>query len=125
MTGDQATDIQIQRVTTSHERYQYRAPMKFGGRTVTECYLLNVECEIATRDGRVGRGFGSMPLSNNWAFPSSVMSYDQTLSAMTQLAERCRTLCESHSDFGHPIDLGTHLEELFLAAARDLSASQK
>jgi L-alanine-DL-glutamate epimerase-like enolase superfamily enzyme len=99
--------------------------MKFGGRTVTECYLLNVECEVATRDGRVGRGFGSMPLSNTWAYPSSVMSYDQTLSAMNQLADRCRTLCESHADFGHPVDLGTHLEELFLGAAKDLGAAQR
>ncbi len=125
MTGDKATDIQIQRVTTSQEKFQYRTPMKFGGRTVTECYLLNVECEIATRDGRVGRGFGSMPLSNTWAYPSSVMSYDQTLSAMNQLADRCRALCESHGEFGHPMDLGTQLEELFLAAAKALSAEQK
>ncbi len=125
MSGEKTTDIQIRRVTTSQEKFQYRTPMKFGGRTVTECYLLNVECEVATRDGRVGRGFGSMPLSNTWAYPSSVMSYDQTLSAMNQLADRCRTICESHADFGHPVDLGTHLEELFLGAAKDLSADQK
>src|ERR1700689_336718 len=104
MTGEKTTDIQIRRVATSQEKFHYRTPMKFGGRTVTECYLLNVECEVAARDGRVGRGFGSMPLSNTWAYPSSVMSYDQTLSAMNQLADRCRTLCESHPDFGHPGD---------------------
>ena len=27
-------------------------------------------------------GFGSMPLSNIWGFPSKVMNYDQTLDAM-------------------------------------------
>jgi L-alanine-DL-glutamate epimerase-like enolase superfamily enzyme len=124
MTGNKTTDIQIRRVTTSQVKFQYRTPMKFGGRTVTECYLLNVECEVATRDGRVGRGFGSMPLSNTWAYPSSVMSYDQTLSAMNELADRCRSVCEKHADFGHPVDLGMHLEEQFLAAAKDLSAAR-
>ncbi len=125
MTGEKTSDVQIRRVTTSQENFQYRTPMKFGGRTVTECYLLNVECEIATRDGRVARGFGSMPLSNTWAYPSSVMSYDQTLSAMRQLADRCRSICEGYTDFGHPIDLGMRLEELFLGAAQDLGTALK
>jgi L-alanine-DL-glutamate epimerase-like enolase superfamily enzyme len=125
MTGEKKTDIRIREVRTSHETYKYRAPMKFGGRTVTECYLLNVECEVVTGDGRRALGFGSMPLSNVWAFPSTVMTYDQTLGAMTELANRFREISNQRTVFGHPIDLGMELEERFLVAARDLSLEWK
>jgi L-alanine-DL-glutamate epimerase-like enolase superfamily enzyme len=121
MIGKKKTDIRIQNVRTSLVKYHYRTPMKFGGRTVTECHLLNVECEVATRDGRMTRGFGSMPLSNTWAYPSAVMDYDQTLAAMTNLADRCARICERYTEFGHPVEIGMELEERFLGAALGLS----
>jgi L-alanine-DL-glutamate epimerase-like enolase superfamily enzyme len=120
MIGNKKTDIRIQNVRTDRARYPYRTPMKFGGRTVTECHVLNVECEVATRDGRTARGFGSMPLSNTWAYPSSVMDYDQTLAAMTDLAGRCAGICEGYGQFGHPVEIGMELEERFLGAALGL-----
>ena len=121
MIGNKKTDVRIQGARTARVNYQYRAPMKFGGRTVTECYLLNVECDVATRDGRVVRGFGSMPLSNTWAYPSAKMDYDQTLAAMTALAERCVKICVGYTEFGHPVEIGMELEERFLRAALSLS----
>jgi L-alanine-DL-glutamate epimerase-like enolase superfamily enzyme len=125
MTAKKKTDIRIRKIRTSQAKYKYRTPMKFGGRTVMECDLLNVECEIETRDGRAAQGFGSMPLSNTWAFPSMVVEYDQTLAAMKLLSERCAKLCAGCAEFGHPVDLGTHLEEEFLEAAKDLSREMK
>jgi L-alanine-DL-glutamate epimerase-like enolase superfamily enzyme len=121
MTAVKSSDIQIRRIGLSHERYSYRAPMKFGGRTVTECLVLNVECEVATRQGRSAVGFGSMPLSNVWAYPSSLLSYEQTLGAMNELANRFQKIAGSHDSFGHPVELGVELEEEFLVAARRLS----
>jgi len=125
MIGNKKTDISIRGIRTSRVNYKYRAPMKFGGRTVTECYLLNVECDVATRDGRVTRGFGSMPLSNTWAYPSTRMDYDQTLAAMTTLADRCAKVCEGYTEFGHPVEIGMELEEQFLGAALSLSKEMK
>ena len=122
MTERKPTDIRIQEVRTSYATYKYRAPMKFGGRTVTECTLLNVECDVVTRDGRRGTGFGSMPLGNTWAFPSAVMDYAQTLAAMKALAEECARLCATDEEFGHPVDLGMHLEEEFLSAAKEVQS---
>lgn len=125
MIGKKKTDIRIQNFRTSRVNYKYRAPMKFGGRTVTECYLLNVECEVATREGQVSSGFGSMPLSNTWAYPSSVMDYDQTLAAMTKLVDRIAGICDGYTEFGHPVEIGMALEEQFLAAATDLGKELK
>src|ERR1017187_418125 len=125
MSETKKTDIRIRGIRTSYATYKYRAPIKFGGRTVTECDLLNVDCEVETRDGRTSLGFGLMPLGNTWAYPSKVMDNDQTLAAMKLLAGRCAQLCEGHAEYGHPVDLGTHLEEEFLSAALEISAGGK
>ena len=115
------TDIRVTAVRTHYEDYSYRAIIKFGGVALDKVTILNVECDVVTRDGKSARGFGSMPLSNIWAFPSQTMKYDQTLGAMTTLAARCAALTENLSEFGHPVDLGMALEEQFLAAAEEVS----
>ena len=56
------TDIRLVEVEQQTERIAYRAPIKFGGRVVTEAVLLHVQVQVETRDGRRGRGMGSMPM---------------------------------------------------------------
>lgn len=121
MTLSKPTDIRITAVRTSYEHYGYRTTIKFGGVAVDKVTVLNVECEVVTRSGKTAHGFGSMPLSNIWAFPSREMNYDQTLGAMTTLAARCMRITENYVEFGHPVDLGIALEEQFLVAAEEVS----
>lgn len=115
------TDIRIRDLRTSYEHYDYRTPIKFGGVAVSEVTLLNVECEVVSRDGRVAKGFGSMPLANTWSFPSRELTFQQTHEAMTTLSERLAQVCRGFTEFGHPIELGVELEELFLKAASEVS----
>ena len=68
------TDISLREVTSGTEHIDFRVPIKFGGRVVTDVVLLNVTVEVETRDGRRGRGFGSMPMGNVWAWPSQQVS---------------------------------------------------
>ncbi|QDV40484.1 hypothetical protein Enr13x_02900 [Stieleria neptunia] len=119
------TDIRITGVRTNYEHHDYRTTMKFGGMPVDKATVLNVECDVVTGDGKTATGFGSMPLSNIWAFPSREMAYDQTLAAMTTLAARCETIAGDYAEFGHPVDLGMALEELYLAAAAEVSGELK
>ncbi len=121
MNSTKPTDIRITAIRTSCVDYAYRAPIKFGGVALDKATVLNVECDIVTRGGKTAHGFGSMPLSNVWAFPSRVLTYEQTLGAMTALAERCARLAGGHTECGHPMDLGVELEEKFLAAAKEVS----
>lgn len=121
MTAGKPTDIRITAVRTGYDDFAYRAPIKFGGVAVDKATVLNVECDVVTRDGKRASGFGSMPLSNIWGFPSKVMNYDQTLAAMTTLAERCAVISNAHTEIAHPVDLGVELEEKFLAAADEIS----
>jgi L-alanine-DL-glutamate epimerase-like enolase superfamily enzyme len=68
------TDIRLCEVAAATQHLKYRAPMKFGGQVVTDVVLLDVNVLVETRDGRRGRGTGSMPMGNVWAWPTRTAS---------------------------------------------------
>lgn len=105
-TLSKPTDIRIREVAWSTQEIAYRAPMKFGGRVVESCLLFDVEAVVETRAGLVGRGRGSMPLGNIWAWPAGV-DPAATLRAMRDFAERCALAAAECADWGHPLEL-TH-----------------
>jgi L-alanine-DL-glutamate epimerase-like enolase superfamily enzyme len=116
-----ATDIRPLEVSVGYENYHYRTPIKFGGNVVDQATVLNVNCTVRTRDGRVAQGFGSMPLGNVWAFPTKTLSYDTTLGAMKSLAEEIASLIRDYNESGHPIEIAWALDPLYLAAAKSVS----
>ena len=93
----------------------------FGGRIVDRATLIDVFCRVRTGSGKEASGFGSMPLGNTWAFPSSAMSYDVTLGAMKELAVRIAGITEDCDETGHPIDINGLLEPAYLEEAEELS----
>ncbi len=113
--------IRVQEVSHSYQDFHYRAPYKFGGVAVDRVTLLNVECVVSLPNGRSAKGFGSMTMGNIWSFPSRVMTYDQTLAAMKNLAGKINTLTGGYREYGHPIDLNVALEPSYFAAAADVS----
>lgn len=114
------TDIRITGCRTRYQHYDYRTPIKFGGVAVSSVLILDVECEVMSRDGRAARGFGSMPLANTWSFPSRELTFDQTQNAMQVLAERLAGVFRGFGECGHPVELGVELEEAFLEAALEV-----
>jgi L-alanine-DL-glutamate epimerase-like enolase superfamily enzyme len=114
-------DIKIAEVHTSYEDFLYRTPIKFGGSVVDRVTLGNVRCRVEGRDGRSAIGFGSMSMGNVWSFPSKKLTYEQTLAAMKDLAERIATLTAAHKEWGHPIDLNIALAPRYSAAATEIS----
>ena len=116
------TDIRIVEVSHAFEDFKYRAPYQFGGRTVDDVTLLNVDCRVRTGGGREARGFGSMPLGNAWAFPAA--SYDVGLGAMKALAEALRQITADCDESGHPVDLARVLDPQYFRAAEALSSSR-
>lgn len=121
MMTRKATDICIDSVSTEYREYAYRAPMKFGGRIVDRVTLLNVNCTVRTRGGQRAVGFGSMPLSNVWSFPSATVPEHVTLAAMKHLADSVREVMQDYNEFGHPIEISSGLEPLCFSAAADLT----
>ena len=101
------TDIRLVEVSSETEQFNYRTPIKFGGRVVNDVVLLHVTAEVETRDGRRGKGFGSMPVGNIWAWPSSTTSADQALEAMTVLGKNLAHDANDYQEMGHPLEI-TH-----------------
>ncbi len=116
-----SADIRIESLTFNYEEFLYRAPYKFGGVPVDRATILNVNVIVRTRDGKMAKGFGSMPMGNVWSFPSREMSYSTTLGAMKTLAEQIAKITSGYKEFGHPIDINTALEPEYLKAASEVS----
>jgi len=119
------TDIRVEEVRLSYEDHLYRAPYKFGGRTVDRVTILNVNCVVSTAKGRTAKGFGSMTMGNMWSFPSRVMSYDVTLGAMKALAEKVAKITSAYKQHGHPVDINWALEPAYLEAAQEVPRELK
>ncbi len=109
--------IRIEEVSHSYQDFRYRAPYKFGGFAVDRVTLLNVECVVSLRNGRRAKGFGSMTMGNVWSFPSHTLTYDQTLTAMKDLAEKISKATGDYREYGHPIDINCALEPEYLRLA--------
>src|SRR5262245_66421341 len=105
------TDIRITDVRTDTERIAYRAPIKFGGRVVTDAVIVNVSLEVETRSGRRGGGFGSMPMGNVWAWPSNVVTPAQSQEAMLEFVRSFEDFVGGYRGVGHTVDLRCELEE--------------
>jgi L-alanine-DL-glutamate epimerase-like enolase superfamily enzyme len=117
------TSVSIKDVSLSYEEYRYRTPIKFGGVALDRATVLNVEMTVETAAGKLARGFGSMPLSNVWAFPSRILKYEQTLGAMRAVADRVAAAYRDAPPAAHPIDLTHALEPKFFRAADELTAT--
>ena len=113
--------IRIEDVVHSYQEYLYRTPNKFAGTVVDRATIMTVKCTVRTKEGKVARGFGSMPLGNVWSFPSKKMPYAGTLSAMKTLAQEIGKITGGYKEFDHPIDINWALNPIYLKAAADVS----
>jgi L-alanine-DL-glutamate epimerase-like enolase superfamily enzyme len=111
------TDIRIVAVRSETETIEYRTPMKFGGRVVSEVTLLNVHVEVESRQGKRAGGYGSMPMGNAWGWPSQLVSSAQTLRAMVEAGQRMAAAAGELSDMGHPLELTHRLASGYQATA--------
>jgi L-alanine-DL-glutamate epimerase-like enolase superfamily enzyme len=120
-----ATDVRVRAVEHHYQDFHYRTPIKFGGVAIDRATLLDVWCDVESAGGRRARGFGSMSLGNVWAFPSRVLSYEQTLAAMIDLIDRIAAIVGRCNESRHPIDLGRTLEPEYLKAAEEVTRERR
>jgi L-alanine-DL-glutamate epimerase-like enolase superfamily enzyme len=114
-------DVRVRAVRLETEDHRYRSPIKFGGVALDRVTILNAHVTIQDRQGRLQNGFGSMPLGNVWAFPSRVMPYETTLSAMREVAAEIAVITERSGVWGHPIDITHTIEPEFFVAAESVT----
>jgi len=117
------TDVRLLEVAAETEKFAYRTPMKFGGRVVTDVVLMHVTAEVETRDQRRGKGFGSMPMGNVWAWPSRQVAGEATLEAMVELGRRAVHNANQYAGIGHPLEITHDLAGGYQAAADEITAA--
>jgi L-alanine-DL-glutamate epimerase-like enolase superfamily enzyme len=115
------TDVRVEDISYSYEEYLYRAPVKFAGSVMDRATLLTVKCTVRTAAGKIGKGFGSMPLNHIFSFPSKKLTYDAKLNAMKALAVQISKITGNYKEFAHPIDTNWALAPLYLKAAAEVS----
>lgn len=119
------SDIRIVEAVLSFESIPYRAPLKFGGRTIDRSTLVNVEVSVEGRRGHGASGFGSMPVGNVWAWPSEKVSAEQTKDAMKKFAEEVVELANGYPDFGHPVEIAYQISAEYAHLAKSLTQRLK
>ena len=115
------TDVRVRDESASYEDYRYRTPIKFGGVALDRVTVLNVTMTVECPGGKTATGCGSMPLGNVWAWPSRVLTYDQTLAGMKYVAGRLSALYRMSGLTGHPVDITDEMEPRVFAAGDDYS----
>jgi hypothetical protein len=124
MSARLPTDIIECSSTVEFEQVPYRAPLKFGGRIVSSGWLMNVQIRIVTRSGSTALGRGSMPCGNVWAWPSTLLTPDQTEQAMLTFAKELSNRLQGRTlEPGHPLELATQLHELMRQLAVEVPQS--
>jgi len=116
-----STDVTIKDVGIAFEDFTYRTPIKFGGVALDRVTILNVTMAVESCSGKKGKGTGSMPLGNVWAWPTKELTYDQTLAGMKYIAGRLAGPYRMSGLSGHPIDITDELEPRFFLPAGDFA----
>lgn len=114
----------LKEIKTSQERFNYRSPMKFGGRVVEDVVIYHVETVIEDEQGKTATGYGSMTMGNIWAWPTQQIPADQTLALMIELADRINREAESLERFSHPMYLLFEFEKQYQRIATELEAER-
>ena len=95
--------IQIKELVSSQERFNYRSPMKFGGRVVEDVVVYHVDVTLEDGNGKSVLGHGSMTMGNIWAWPTPDIPADQTLEILIELADKITEAAGELGEFEHPM----------------------
>jgi L-alanine-DL-glutamate epimerase-like enolase superfamily enzyme len=105
-----STDIAIREIKTARVKYNYRTPIKFGGREVKDVVVLQTKVVVESRGtGKLTTGYGEMTLGNVWAWPSRKLNASLTLLPLINLFERICASATEYREFAHPLRLTTDL----------------
>ncbi len=96
-------DVIIRQADVAFRTIDYRAPFVVGGHPVQSMELVEVTVELESVGGRHTTGFGMMPLGQQWAWQSAMMSPQQTGAVMKAMAEAFVELADAYDDSGHPL----------------------
>lgn len=120
-----ATDISLKTATNSTRSFEYRQPMKFGGRVVEDVTVLRTEVQVSPSGSRKKiLGTGEMTMGNAWAWPSKIPG-KITLRILLELANRLAARVTDASLSGDPLQVTHRIADLRDAVSAELVAEYK
>lgn len=120
-----STDVRIVEISGSQQPLAYRTPIKFGGRVVRVATIVDVSVTVKTRDGRTGKGTGSMPMGSTWAWPSQVVGDAETLESMLIFCQQSTLMAAEYRGWGHPLEIAHELSQAYPALAAHIAEGRK
>ncbi len=124
-----STDLQEYELKLRSETYDYRTPMKFGGRVVTDVCVVTVDCLVhairSRSQGKGSRGLGSMTMGVTWAWPDSSLSDSTKLEIVVELVNRFIAALNGAKLSGHPLDICREFTPIRQAIANELAAERE
>jgi L-alanine-DL-glutamate epimerase-like enolase superfamily enzyme len=120
-----STDVRITEISGSQQPLAYRTPIKFGGRVVRAVTVVDVSVTVKTRDGRTGKGHGSMPMGATWAWPSNIVDDAAALEAMLIFAQQSTLMAAEYRGFGHPLEITHELSRPYAELAAHVAEGRK
>ncbi len=119
------SDITVREVKNSTRSFEYRQPMKFGGRVVKDVTVLRTEIAVTRRGARKKHvGIGEMTMGNAWAWPGKIPD-KITLRLMLELANRLAARVQEASPSGDPLQIGMQIEEIREQIRQEMSVEFK
>jgi L-alanine-DL-glutamate epimerase-like enolase superfamily enzyme len=120
------TQFKIADVKTEVKQYDYRTPIKFGNRIVSDVSLQRVFLVLEEK-GKKKKTFGAgeMTLGTSWAWPSKALPAEQTVRIVGGLVNELVKVIPQIDFGGHPLRFGLNLIKEAKVVAESLAAKMK
>ncbi len=116
LAGTRSTDIQIKGVELYFLPVETRVPLKFGTETLTSVTCARAKVVVEDRQGRLASGWGEIPLSVQWVWPSE-LNYATRHQALKDFSESLAATWASMTAVGHPLEIGHVFQQQVLPEA--------
>ena len=104
------SDLRIVEVEPYFSVERARVPLKFGAVVVEGVTFCHVRVRAENAAGRVADGWGAIPLSDFWGWPSVLVPHEKRDAAMRELVNRLCALAQSRRLEGHPFEIFACIE---------------
>ena len=120
------TKLAVVEVESEKYPFNYRFPLKFGGRVVKDVTVFRTTLTLEDKNRKKScHGIGEMTLGTAWAWPSTTLSPEMALKTVVVLAERIAAAAQNLDPANHPVHMATQLKSVAKSLAVELAAAMK
>ncbi len=120
------TKISIVEAESEKFSFNYRSPLKFGGRVVKDVTVFRTTLTIEDKGKKkTAYGMGEMTLGTAWAWPSRQLSPEMVLKTVAVLAEKVVGSLTTLTPAPHPMHMWQELKSIAKGYAIELATAMK